>query len=145
MNSNFKNKICAFYPVKSTTELKPVVYFNMIHNHTHSNLILNLILAGMDLSNEYFKLHLVINRSDNKTVFIGNYNLTTSEMSKKGFIKDDNITVGMFTLGPIVFDIDDSSTFSYNALLVMKDSDDNICDSSHTWFLTRPDQETKED
>lgn len=142
MEQNFKNKICAFYPIGKSDTLVPSIYFNVIHGHTHSNLILNVILGGIDLSKEFFTLDLSITRSDNKVIPDRHYKLDTDEMSKKGIIKKDNITVGMYTLGPIVFDINDHSTFAYKASLVLKDDSGNVCDSSHTWFLIRPDKAT---
>lgn len=142
MEQDFKNKICAFYPISKSDSLVPSIYFNVIHGHTRSNLILNVILGGMDLSKKYFTLDLSITRNDNKTIPNRHYKLDTTEMSKKGTIKKDNITVGIYTLGPIVFEIDDHSTFAYKASLVLKDDDGNICDSAHTWFLIRPDKDT---
>ena len=139
MNSKFKNKIVAFYPIHGKDYNKPVVYFNVIRNHTKSSLVLNVILGGIDESQDTFTLKLKIVRDDERAMFSSSYTVHPSEMSKKSLVQ--NTVVGLYTIGPLVFEIDDHSTHSYIASLDLVDSQGNVWDSAHTWFLSRPDKQ----
>lgn len=139
MNSKFTNKIVAFYPIHGKDYHKPVVYFNVIRNHTKSSLVLNVILGGIDESQDTFTLKLKIIRDDERAMFSSSYTVHPSEMSKKSLVQ--NTVVGLYTIGPLVFEIDDHSTHSYIASLDLVDSQGNAWDSAHTWFLSRPDKQ----
>ena len=138
INTNFTNKIAAFYPIKlGSKETKNIFYIDDEKLPSISVVGFYIVLAGLQL-HKVFKVHLTIIDENNQVIVDTDNTVNTDDLPEENIILDKEISTGTFSISPKPFHVQ-TGTHIYRAFIILKDSSENIYDNASTWFLTRPD------
>lgn len=138
INTNFINKIGAFYPIKlSSNESKHTFYINYEELPSLSVVGFYIVLAGLQL-HQMFTVHLTITNDTGETLVDTDNTINPDDLPEENIVKELGISTGIFSINPRSFNVQ-TGIHAYKASVILKDASGKVWDNASTWFLTRPD------